>query len=541
MKRNAVFAVALATLAACSDAPTTEAPRGGAVVIATPSDAEILFPPLVNRTVSRQVTELVYDYLTEVSPSLDTFDDRKFATRLARSWDWSRDSMSLAVHLHPSARWHDGQPVRSDDVAYSFSIYTDKTLGSSMASQLSNIDSVTTADSLTAVFWFSKRYQLQFYDATSQMQILPKHIFGRIRPDSIREAVATMDPVGSGRYRYVSWRRGESIEVAADTTNYRGSPKIARVIWRIFQSPDLAVQALLAGEVDIYDGMRPENVKATATHQSVKTVLSPGSDYVFMTFNLQHPLFSSREMRRALTMILDREAMTRNVFDSLARPAIGPTITSFPTTDANLRQIPFDPAAAGRILDSLGWRVNEKTNMRSKNGRELRFKILVPTTSANRMKMGVLAQEQFRKAGVAVDLDQMDYGAFTDRLYKRDFETAMHNWHLGTSPASIRVLWTSDAAAGNGNNLGAYRSSTFDAYVDSAVTTLDPARSRMFYNRAYQTVLDDAPAVWLYEPKLSLGIHKRIHTAPYRPDAWWYSLGDWYIPTGEQIPRDRIK
>ena len=529
VKLRTVFAAALAALTTCVDTPKSNAPHGEVIVIAALSDADVLFPPLVNRTISRQVTELVYDYLTEVSPSLNTFDDKTFATRLARSWDWSRDSLSLAVHLHPNARWHDGKPVSADDVAYTFSIYTNKRLGSSTAPQLSNIDSVTVADSLTAVFWFSKRYPLQFYDATSQMQILPRHVFGSIRPDSLREAVATIDPVGSGRYRYVRRRTGESIELAADTSNYRGSPKIDRLIWRIFESPDRAAQALLAGEVDVYDGMRPENVNATANHESVRTILSPGSDYVFMIFNLQRSLFSSREMRRALTMIIDRAAMTRNVFDSLAQPAIGPTISSFPTTDPNLRQIPYDTVAARSILDSLGWRVDNKTNVRTKNGRELRFRILVPTSSANRMKMALLAQEQFRKSGVAVDLDQMDYGAFTDRLYRADFETAMHNWHLGTSPASVRTLWTSEAAGPNGNNLGAYKSRAFDADIDSAVTTLDPARSRMFYNRAYQTAIDDAPAIWLYEPKLSLGIQKRIHTEPYRPDAWWYSLSDWSI------------
>ena len=517
------------------------AARGGTVIIATTSDADNLFPPLVGQTTARQVTELVYDYLTEVSPSLDTYDDKTFATRLAKSWDWSPDSLSLAVHLHPDARWHDGIAVTSDDVVYTYSIYTNTALGSSMASQLSSIDSVTAADSLTAVFWFNKRYPLQFYDATSQMQILPKHVLGAIPTDSLREAVSSIKPVGTGRYRFVSWKPNESIEVAADSTNYRGAAKIERIIWRIFQSPDLAARSVLLGEADVYDAMRPENVKASETNPNVKVLISPGSDYAFMTFNLARPLFQSREIRRALTMALDRAAMTRNVFDSLARPAIGPTISSFVSDDSNLDQIPYDPAAAARILDSLGWRIDPASSIRKKNGRELRFRILIPTSSANRVRMGVLAQEQLRKVGVAVDLDQMDYSAFRSRLGERDFDAAMHSWHLGTSPASIRQIWTSEAAGKDGINYGEYRSPIFDAYVDSAVTTVDPEKSRNFYNRAYQTAIDDAPAVWIYEPKMVLGIHKRIHTEPYRPDAWWYSLGEWSIPNADEIPRDRIR
>jgi peptide/nickel transport system substrate-binding protein len=539
--RQSLLLLSLAALVACTDTSVRSAPHGGTVVIAATSDADILFPPLHVRTTARQVTELVYDYLTEVSPSLDTFNDSSFAKRLAQSWDWSRDSLSLAVHIQPNARWHDGARVTSADIAYTYSVYTDSTLGSSMSAQLSSIDSVTASDSLTAIFWFNRRYPLQFYDATSQMQILPKHIFGSIGVDSLREAATTLHPVGTGRYRFVSWKANQSIELEADTANYRGAPKIDRVIWRIFQSPDLAARAVLAGEADVYDAMRPENVKAAETNPNVKVLISPGSDYAFMTFNLAQPLFQSRELRRAITMAVDRRAMTSSVFDSLARPAVGPTISSFPSTDTSLKQIPYDTAAAGRLMDSLGWRTDPASGIRRKSGKDLRFSILIPTSSANRVSMGVITQEQLRRVGIQADLDQMDFGTFSERLDKREFETAMHSWHLGTSPASIRQIWTSEAAGKDGINYGSYRSSAFDAYVDSAIATPDGEKSREFYNRAYQTAIDDAPAIWLYEPKLVLGINKRIHTAPYRPDAWWYSLSDWHIPAEEQILRDRAR
>ena len=372
------------------------------------------------------------------------------------------------------------------------------------------------------------------------MQILPKHVFGLIRPDSLREVAGSIKPVGTGRYRFVSWKSNESIEIAADSTNYRGAAKIARVIWRIFQSPDLAARAVLSGDADVYDAMRPENVKAAESNENVKVLISPGSDYVFMTFNLKRPLFESRELRRALTMAVDRDAMTKNVFDSLSRAGIGPTISSFPSTDPNLRQIPYDPVRSAGILDSLGWRLHPPSKLRRRNGRDLRFSILVPTTSLNRINISVLLQEQFRKVGVAADLEQVDGKAFGSLINSRDFDAALLSWHLGTSPASIREIWTTEAAGRDGINYGSYKNPLFDAYVDSAVTTVDTARSRRFYNLAYQTAIDDAPAVWLYEPNLVLGLHKRIHTEPYRPDAWWYSLGEWDIPAAERIPRDRV-
>ena len=536
LKHISVLFSTLVLLGCGRESATSSEARGGTVVVATSGNYGSLFPLNVGSTTGRKITELVYDYITEVGLSLNTFDDKTFARRLAKSWEWSSDSLSLAVHLEPSAKWHDGQPVRASDVTYSYSIYSDSTF-SSIASQLAQIDSVTESDSLTAVFWFRKRYPLQFYDATSQMQILPRHIYGGIPKDSLNEAVAKIKPIGSGRYRFVSEKPGELVELAADTANYRGAPNIDRIIWRVFGGADEAARALLGGEADVYDVMRPGDVSAAAGRPNIKVIMSLGADYVFMTFNLERPLFASRELRRALTMAVDRSAMVQNVFDSLALPGIGPTVRYFPTTDQSLKQIEYNPNHANALLDSLGWG-RGSNGIRSKNGKELRFKVILPVSSSNRRRMGTMLQSQLKEVGVALYLDQMDFPAFNNRFVHGDFDAALANWHLGTSPASIRILWTSHAIK-DGQNYGAYTSSAFDSYVDSAIASFDPAKAKSFYTRAYQTAIDDAPAIWLYEPKLVIGIHSRIETKPFRPDAWWWSLADWAIPASEQIPRDR--
>lgn len=522
-------------LSACTnDRSRSPAGRDGTLIVATSGNYGSIFPLFVMSTTGRQITELVYDYLTEVGLSLNTFEDTSFAPRLAESWEWSSDSLSLAVHLQPRARWHDGAAVRSSDVTYSYRIYSDSSV-SPLSAQLEQIDSVTERDSLTTVFWFKKRYPLQFYDATSQMLILPRHIYEKIPVDSLSDAVAKIKPIGTGRYRFVSEKPGESIELGADTANYRGAPKISRIIWRVFGGADEAARALLAGQADIYDVMRQGDVASAANNKNVSVTMSPGSDYAFMTFNLGRPLFQSRELRRALTMAMDRRAMVQNVFDSLALPALGPTVRYFPSTDPSLKQIAYDPARAARILDSLGWRLAPDAKIRSRNGKELRFSVILPSTSMNRKNMGTLIQNQLEKVGVAVDIDQMDYNAFNNRFSEHDFDAALASWHLGTSPASIRILWTSKA----NQNYGRYGSQAFDAYVDSAITSFDAGASKAYYNRAYQTAIDDAPAVWLYEPRLVIGSHPRIQTRPFRPDAWWWSLADWEIPESAQIARDR--
>jgi peptide/nickel transport system substrate-binding protein len=548
--RDGLSIVAILLVSACSDNTRAGSDTGGTMVIVTTADADILFPPLVTSALGRPVTELIYDYLAEVGTDMNTIGDKGFRPQLAKSWRWSPDSLSIAFRIDSAARWHDGTPVRADDVRFTYSVYTDTTVASATAGQIADIDSVTAPDSLTAVFWFHKRGPLQFFDATNQMQIVPRHVFGRVPRDSLRQFASVTTPVGSGRFRFVRWTRGSSLELGPDSTNYRSRPRLGRVIWSIVPSAVTATTKLLGGEADLYEAMRPENVRDVLSHPEIRLVSAPGTDYGFLEFNMRdpvqhdlpHPLFRSLQLRRALSMGVDRASIVASVFDSLASVAIGPTVRVFPTTDTTIVGIQYSPAAAARLLDSLGWRSTGADPIRRRNGRELRFALLVSSSSLSKKKMAVLLQEQLRKIGVRVDIDAMDRATFEARLRARDFDAAVWSWHLGSSAGVIRETWTTAAARPpSGLNYGSYSNPTFDAYVDSATSAMDVATSRGYYTLAYRTAIADAPAIWLYEPRMVLGIHRRIKPAAIRSDAWWYSLGDWSIPLNEQIPRDRAR
>ena len=475
--------------------------------------------------------------------------DAGFTPKLADTWQWYNDSLAIAFHLNSKAKWHDGRSVRADDIIFTFSLYSDSTIGASSREQLLDIDSVTAVDSLTAAFWFKKRSQRQFFDATNQMLILPRHIYGAVPRDSLVKVAGDMQPIGSGRYRYRNWKHGELLELNSDSANYRGAAKIRRLIWSVTPSAPSAVAKLFAGEVDFFDNMRPENVIEAAQKPNVRIHMSLSTDYYFLRFNLRdperqsspHPIFASRDLRRALSMAADRQSMVKNVLGSFANTGLGPTISAYPSTDPNsIEELPYDPARAMRILDSIGWRVNPRTQVRERAGRKLHFRILTPSTSVNRHRMAVLLQEQFRKVGVVVDLDEVDFSTFLARGAARDFDTEFAQWHLGPSPGAVKETWTTQAARNKGgNNYGWYSNPAFDAYVDSAGSVLDSAASRRYYSRAYSIANQDAPAIWMYEPRMILGINQRIR-GHVRPDAWWAYLSDWSIPEKEQIARDRI-
>lgn len=542
------IAVALGFLVAgCSENAREKGPpaTGGTLVIATTQDPGALFPPYILTVPAKQIAEQLYDYLADVGTNFDARDEKSYRAELAKGWRWSSDSMNIAFQLDPRARWHDGRSVTAGDVRFTFDLNKDPTVASRYISSLANIDSVSVPDSLTAVFWFQRRVPTQFLDAAAQLLILPAHQLERIPRERLRERLPP--PVGSGRFRLRRWDKGTAVEIVADSGNYRGRAILDRVIWSPTPDFNAAFARLMGGEADLFDGMRPENVKEMARRRNLRAIGLSGAAYAFLRFNLRdptdtartHPLFGDRNLRRALAMSLDRGAMVRSMFDTLAVVPVGPTVRAFPTTDSRLVQLPFDPARAAKLLDSLGW-IRASNGVRSKNGRELSFNVLVTANSLNRQKMGVLLQEQFRKMGVRVTTERIDDVAQRVKLAKGDFDASLDSWNTGASPDGTRDAWTTSGIGKDGVNYGFYSNPRFDAALDSALTA-DSTHARDQFSAAYQIINDDAPAIWLYEPRTVVGIDQRFKTRGMRPDSWWFSLADWYIPPADRILRDRIR
>ena len=520
---------------------------GGTLAISVGSDPDVLIPSLVQSTVGAEITDMIFDRLADIGDSINILNDKGFTPRLADRWTWAADSLSIAFHINPNAKWHDGLPVRSNDVRFTIASTKDSTLGSPTASVITNIDSVSTPDSATAVYWFHARSPQQFYDAVYQLPIMPEHVWKAIPPAGWRASDAAKNPLGSGQYRFVRWIPGAAVELVADTTNYRGAPKLSRLIWSIGPDFQTALTRILSGETDFIEQLRPENIVEVAKHPELRTKQNHALQYSFAQFNLRdpannarpHPIFGNRELRRALTMATDRVKLVRSVYDSLAVPALGPTVRAYQSTDPNLTQIPFDLPRARQILDSLGWRVTSSDGMRARNGRPLEFTLSVPNSSKLRVQMAVLIQEQLRQAGVKVDVEQINFPVLMEKERKRAFDADIGTWNTQPSPGAVRGSWgTGGSRAAGGNNYSSYESPVFDAYVDTALASFDPVKRKAYFTKAYETIIQDAPAIWLAEPIQTVGYHSRLQLATLRPDAWWIHIPEWWIPSDKRIPRD---
>ena len=486
--------LAVATLAGCERRGGCTGSYCGTVINAALAEPSTLLPPSTDNVVTGDLGEQLFLKLADVGMSTNTIGDEDFQPLLAERWEWD-GPLTLVFHIDPRARWQDGQRVSAADVEFTFDAYQDSAVASPFRTKLRRIASVTQRDSLTAVFRFRERYPEMFYDAVYHMRILPAHLLRSVPRDQWKTAPFGRAPVGSGPYRFVRWQSAQSIELEADSTFFLGRPGIRRLIWRFTPNLQVAVTQVIADQADVREQLvTPENMERARAAPQLTLYPFRGNVYTHLAFNLRasgdtsqpHPIFADREVRRALTMAVDRASLVKSALGDLGKVPPGPISSLVWIWDPEIRQLPYDTAQAGRSLNAHGWRDHDGDGIRDKNGQPLAFHILVPTTSVLRRQYARLLQEQFRVIGVRIEIDELEFSVVQQRLQSGNFDTSILSRSNDPSPGSgITQSWT--LGGFGGSNSGRYYNPEFERLVDRAIAAPTKDLARGFWRAALPT------------------------------------------------------
>ncbi len=547
MKTHAAWwTLAAAALAACREAPRCPSDWCGTAV-ALSAEPDVLFPPAAGTDADRWIVDLIFSKLADLGSRLNTVGDSGFVPQLAASWAWDGPT-TLRFTLDPRARWHDGQPVTAQDVAFTFAVHRDSVVTSPARPLLGQIASVTAADSHTVVFQYRRAYPEAFYDAVYHMRILPRHILDTVPRARLASHPFGRHPIGSGPFRFVSWTAGQSLELAGDSTYFLGRPGLRRVIWRVIPDMATGVTQLAAGEADLLNLLgTPELIQRVRAAPQLRATPYEANAYSYIGFNLRdpahldrpHPLFADKELRRAISMSVDRRAVVQAILGDLGEVPAGPLTSRLWIASDSIQPPPFDTAAAHRALDGRGWRP-AADGIRVKAGRRLAFDLLVPSTSTIRQRAAVIVQDQLKRLGVAMQIIQLDFNTFISRSQAGRFDASFLSWVQDPTPRSIQQSWTSKGIGTGGSNYQGYGNPVVDRLVQQAVDESDRARALRLWREAIATVDADAPAIWLYAPRPVLVAHRRFQDVVIRPDQWTTLLWKWRVNPDSLIARDLV-
>jgi peptide/nickel transport system substrate-binding protein len=543
-RRTQLALVAALAMGSSAAAGAQSEPRGTSIVIVTGQQATTPVPTLMegaaNSVGNLDVVDQLFLRLVELGPKLLTSGDRDFVPGLARSWT-RRDSTTLVFDLDPRARWHDGVPVTARDVVFTFGRAKNPDISPRVSDLLRQITSVTAEGDSRVVFRFARPYAEQLYDATYHVAPIPAHLLDSIPPDSVGHSSFATSPIGSGPYRWVRSVPGQFVELAAVPNFFLGKPKIDRVILLTAAEPAARINLLLGGQADAMDVVPPQFVERIASDTALRLISVPSSTMGYLLFNQHdprnrarpHPILADNRVRRAITLAIDRNQLVQAVFGSQGVVPYGPVSQMLWIRQRSPRAEGPNITEARRLLAASGWGDSDSDGNLDRDGRPLRLMLSLPSTSGIRRQMALLIQEQLRRIGVQVEIQQLEFPVYIERRSAGDFDVDFSAANQDPSPSGLTQSWTCTG----GNNVAGYCNRGVDSLMQEAVRGRgDPGET---WVKALTQIEEDAAATFLYAPAFMYAVNRRFRSVTISPQSSWLTLRKWSVSPAPVPGRSR--
>ena len=510
--------------------------KATSLVIVTGGQATLPIPTLMEGPEASvgnlDVADQLFLRLAELGPKLVTSGESDFVPALAKSWT-RRDSITLAFDLDNRSRWHDGAPVRAQDVVFTMARAKNQAVSPRLSELLRHINSVTAEGSSRVVFRFARPYAEQLYDATFHVAPLPAHLLDSIAPEELVRSAFAKHPVGTGPYRWVRNVPGQFVELAAVENFFLGKPRIERLIFRTAADPTARLNLLLGGQADAIDIIPPppDNIRRVGADTALRLISVPSSTVGYVLFNQRdpknrarpHPILADVRVRRAITLGLDRRQMVQAVFGPHAAVPYGPVSQLLWIRQGAPEPEAANPAEARRLLASTGWGDSDGDGTLDRQGQPLRLLLSLPNTSGIRRQMALLMQEQLRRIGVQVEIQQLEFPIWQERRSAGDFDLDFSGVSQDASPSGLTQSWTCTGA----NNVGGYCDRAVDSLMSEAILGRgDPAET---WIETLRRIEEGVPAVFMYAPTFVYAVNRRYRAVTIKPHSGWITVRKWSV------------
>ena len=487
-----------------------------------------------NNQTDRDIDRLIFS-------SLFTFDSNGLPVGdLAASWGVSADGTRFTINLRDNAVWHDGTPVSSSDVLYTVSLLQSESslIPEDLRAFWQQIEVAALSD-LSIEFALPNSFA-PFYDYLS-FQLLPAHLLGNLTLDELVDHPFNLAPVGSGPYRFREYIVADGqiagVNLEAFEYYFEGRAYIDEVVFRLYPDARAAFNAYLADEVDGVGKIDDADIAAalSQTGLDVHSSRLPRLTMVFLnTQNLTKPVLQAAEFRKALMSATNRQAMIDQVHASQAVPALGPIIPGTWAFYEEQERALYDVDLARQLLAGAGFSWSDDGRLMSPTGAQVELTLLVQDDPTHNQLADILAQN-WEAIGITVLLDVRPYSDLLLALESHNFEAALADIDLSSTPDPDPYPFWAESQAENGQNYSQWHNTTASEYLEQARVQPDRAlRVRLYRN--FQILFDeDQPSLPLFYTVYNYGINssiKNVSLGPvYDPADRFNAVNTWYILT----------
>ncbi len=431
---------------------------------------------------------------------------------LAENWAISADGMSYTVSLRPNAMWHDGVPVSSDDVIYTYSKLQDADYpGPADLHAMWEQIELTKIDDRTVQFKLPEPFA-PFLDYLS-LGLLPDHLLRGVSSSGLVDHPINLQPIGTGPFRFVGFEVEDGVirrvSLAAFEDYYGQPPYLERVDLHFFASQSEALQAYESGDVQGVAAPSADTLRTLLAdpETNIYSARLPSTGVVFL--NTRHPektFLADKRVRQALLLAVNRQSIIDRAFGGQAVVATGPVLPGTWAFSQSLAALPFDPERAASLLDAAGWETpvgaaeGSPEYVRSSEELPLAFTLVYPDDAAHQVVAQAL-QDYWRRLGVVVTLTAAPASSIlTEYLEPRAFEAALIDLDLSRYPDPDPYPFWHDSQAEGGQNYSGFNDRNTSIWLEQARTTPDLKTRAELYRSFQYRFQDQMPSLFLYHP-----------------------------------------
>jgi peptide/nickel transport system substrate-binding protein len=389
---------------------------------------------------------------------------------LAKSYSISKDGKEYTFILHPGIKFHDGKPCTAEDVKYTFERLLNPKTAAPYRMYYEAIEAIQVVDPLTVKFK-TKKYESNFLFnlARGDAVIVPRHAVDQLKSH----------PVGTGPFKFVDWKRGDSVIMTKNPDYYRkGIPYLDKVTFKFISDPSAQLAALRAGDIDViaYD-LSPENVPGLEKDARFKVLKGNTTTDVILAMNHSKKPFNDPKVRQAITLAIDRKAVIQGAVGGYGT-AIGSHMDPTNPYYIDLSGLyPFNPEKAKQLLTEAGY----------PNGFGAVLRLPEPYAYARRS--GEIIADQLSKVGIKLTLEVIQMGQWVARVFNNaEYEMTL----IGhAEPFDIEIY-------GRPNYYFRYKSPKFQELMKRAEGEMNEQARKKIYEQAQRWLADDFVNAYLF-------------------------------------------
>lgn len=520
---------------ALRSSPLLEPDYGGTLVEGIAGSPMAMNPLLSHfNDADKDVGSLVFSGLTRLNGRGEAVPD------LAESWEIGADGKSYLFRLRRNARWHDGTPFTAQDVV--FTVKTVQDLDFPGFPDLSLLWRNFTPEKLDDhTVKFTLKEPFAPFLSYANLGLLPAHVLGGVPPKQLAEHPFNSNPIGTGPFK-IAEATAEQLLLEANPNFHGQRPYLSRIKLRFFPDEFSAFSRLESGEVQAVLFRPAVSAKMAGKLKRLKDVslyTAPRSSYVVLFLNNRSPILAQREVREALLLALDRRRIIQGPVGGQGMVAVSPILPQTWAYDSQVKEVPYDPEQAKRLLEAAGWKPGAE-RIREREGQRLRINVLTDNDETRVKVLEEIARE-LREIGVEAHPSASGYvGLIQDFLLPRRFDALLYGLDTGYDPDAY-VVWHSSQIRENGFNFAAFADRRVDEILERGRQTTNTEERKELYREFQVLFAQKVPSILLYYPLYTYAVSQEIKGINlgvlYEPSSRFADIPSWYSQTKPVLAR----